>query len=79
MALVAICQPLRQSALFAHRAQQRDQFDHHQRRSKAAQRVGAVQAPGDKQERQPRDQPQDEANEVLPSALGQRGKVFIRF
>ena len=79
MAVVAVGEPLRKSALFAHRAQQRDQFYHHQRRGEAAQRIGAVKAPGDEQEGQPRDQPQDEAKEILPSALGQRGQVLVGF
>ncbi|QYU67897.1 ATP-binding cassette domain-containing protein [Leptolyngbya sp. 15MV] len=71
-------QPLRQPALLAHRADQRQQLDHHQRRGEAAQRVGAVEPPGDEQERQPRDQPQQETEEVGPSALRQRGDIALR-
>ncbi len=77
MRLLVLGQALREPAFLAHGANQRDQFDHHQRRGEAAQRIGAVEPPGDEQEGQPRDEPKEEAEEVLPSALGQRGEVFV--
>ena len=68
---------LRKAALLAHGTQQGDQFDHDQCRSEAAQRIGSVKAARDEQERQARQQAQQEAEEILPSALREGGQVFI--
>ena len=75
--LLAIGQSLCEPALFAHRTHQCDEFDHDESRCKAAQRLGAVEAAGDEQERQARQQAQQEADEILPSALGDGGQVFV--
>ena len=79
MRVLAFGQALRQPAFLAHGAHQRHQFDHHQRRGEATQRVRAVEAAGNEEEGQPRNQPQNEAEEILPSALGQRGQVLVGF
>ena len=79
MALLPIGKALRQAALFAHRTDQGNQFDHHQCRRETPQCVRSVKTSRDEQERQARDEAQDEAEEILPPALGEGGKVFVGF
>ena len=77
MDALAVGHALRQPALLAHGAHQRDQFDHHQRGCEHAQRFRPVEAARDEQEGQARQQAQQEPEEVLPSALGEGGHVFV--
>ena len=76
---LAIGKTLRKAPLFAHRTDQRDQFDHDQRRREATQGVRAVEASRDEQERQTRHEAQNEAEEILPPTFCQGGEVFVRF
>ncbi len=76
---LTIGKTLRKAPLFAHRTDQRDQFDHDQRRREATQSVRAIEASRDEQERQTRDEAQNEAEEILPPAFCQGGEVFVRF
>ena len=73
--LVGVRKLLGQPALQPQRRQLRRELDDQDRISEAAERLGAVHAPGDEQERQARDQPEDEAEEVDPPAARQRRQV----
>ena len=68
---------LRQPPLETKRGKQRRQFDHHDRKREPADRIGAIEAPGDEQEGQPRSQPQRKAEDIGPPALGERVQIVI--
>ena len=68
-------QRLRQPALEPERREQRGELDHHHRQREAPDQVGAVEPPRDEQERDAREQPQHEAGDVGPPALGERVDV----
>ena len=68
-------QPLGEPALEPERRQQREQLDRHQRRGEPPERLGAIEPAGDEQKRDARGEPQEEAEEVGASALGERGDV----
>ena len=61
---VGVGELLRQPALEPDRGELRRQFDDQHRISEAPERFRAVTTTGDKQERQARDQPHDEAEEI---------------
>ena len=67
------CQP----ALQPQRGKLRDEFHHQHRIGEAAQRFGTIDAPGDEQEGQPRREPQQEAEDIGPAALGQGGDIIL--
>ena len=73
-----IGQSLGEPALLPQRAELPGQLDNHQRIGKAAERIGAIEPPGDQQKRQSRGQPKQEADEVGPPALGQRSDILMR-
>ena len=75
MRLVGVRELLRQPALQPERRKLRGELDDQDRISEAAERRGSVHSPGDEQERQPRRQPKNEAEEVDPPAAGERGKI----
>ena len=66
---LAIGKTLRKAPLFAHRTDQRDQFDHDQRRREATQGVRAVEASRDEEERQTRDEAQNETEKRQNSSI----------
>ena len=53
------------------------ELDDDDRISEAAEQLRPVEAPGDEQEGQPRGEPQQEAEEIGPPALGQSGDVLV--
>ena len=73
--LVGVRQLLGEPALQAERRQLRRELDDQHRIGEAAERFGAVHPAGDEQERQPRREPQHEAEEIDPPAARQRGEV----
>ena len=75
MRLVGMRELLRETALQPKGRKLRGELDDQHRISKAAERLGAVDAAGDEQERQARGQPDAEAEEVDPSAAGQRREI----
>ena len=78
MRLIGRRKLLREPALQAHRGELRGELDDDHRISEPAQQFRSVEPPGDEQEGDPRREPQDEAEEIRPAALGERGDVMIR-
>ena len=75
MRLVGLGKLLGKPALQSQCRQLRGEFDDQHGKGEPAERVGAINPPGDEQERQPRRQSQYETEEVDPSAPRQCGKV----
>ena len=75
MRLVGGRELLGEAALQPHRRELRAQLHDDHREGEAPEQLRPVIAPGDEQEGQPRDEPQQEAEEIGPAALGQRGDV----
>ena len=66
-----------QAALEAKCGKLRRKFHDQYRIGKAPQRIGAVNAAGDEQKRQPRSQPQQEAENIGAPAFGQCCNIFL--
>jgi hypothetical protein len=66
-----------EAALEPERRKLRDQLDHEHGKGEAADRFGAIPAPGEIEKGQARDEAQDEAEEIGAAALGERGGVSI--
>ena len=73
--LVGMGKLLGEPALQPHRRQLRGQLDDDDRISEAAEQLRAVIAAGDEQEREPRREAKQEAEEIGAAALRQRGDV----
>ena len=78
MRLVGGRQLLGEAALQAQRRELRGELDDDHRISEAAEQLRPVEAAGDEQEGQARGEPEQEAEEVGPPALGERGDVLVR-
>ena len=70
-------QLLGKPALLAERGELRRKFDRDGGGGEAAEILGAIEPPGDEQERDARGKAQKETEEIGPSALGQRGDVLL--
>ena len=64
-------QGLRQPALQPQGRDQRGQFHHHHRDREPPHQIGAIEPPGDEQERDTRRQPQEEPGDIGAPALGE--------
>ena len=77
MGLVGGRELLGEAALEAHGRELGGELDHDHRISEAAEQLRPVKMAGDEQEGDARDQPDDEAEEVGPPALGEGGDIVV--